>query len=347
MNDLSSMDSSTVVIGDSDVICVTRTNNEILRIDYFLEYYRKLGVSKFLIVDDGSLDGTREALLQQAVDHGDVHVFQSARTYKEARAGLDWMEELLDLYGDGHWAVHVDVDELLVYPDSENRNLHDLIGFIEAEGCDALFAPLLDMYPRGHLGQVAYRQGQPFLGSAPLFDVAHTTIPKLSNLLHRRSPNVTVVGGVRRRVFYPENEKPPIAARHLALQIYASICSAASRVGLRFHSPNLPPALEKIPLRKWTKGLSRFVTSHSTDRVRLSQVNGRLLHFKFLHDFVSNVELRIARNQHWNDSIEYKNYSRILSGDPGIIFESNQSVEYVDTIKLLSLGLLAAPKRWL
>jgi len=36
--------------------------NEALRLPYFLEYYRALGVDQFFIVDNGSTDGTAELL---------------------------------------------------------------------------------------------------------------------------------------------------------------------------------------------------------------------------------------------------------------------------------------------
>ena len=39
--------------------------NEIVRLPYFLDYYRRLGAGHFLVVDNGSDDGTHEYLADQ------------------------------------------------------------------------------------------------------------------------------------------------------------------------------------------------------------------------------------------------------------------------------------------
>ena len=49
----------------NSILAFTTLRNERVRLSYFLDYYRDLGVDHFLIVDNGSTDGSREYLLEQ------------------------------------------------------------------------------------------------------------------------------------------------------------------------------------------------------------------------------------------------------------------------------------------
>ena len=98
--------------------CVV-VRNEALRLPFLLEYYRRLGVDRFLFVDNGSADGTLEFLLAQP----DVHVWSTSFSFNQANFGSAWFEVLLSTYGVGHWCVMVDADELLVFPGCEEQAL--------------------------------------------------------------------------------------------------------------------------------------------------------------------------------------------------------------------------------
>ena len=72
--------------------------NEIIRLPYFLEYYRKLGVAHFLIVDNDSDDGTGEYL----ADQPDVSLWHTTHSYKLSRFGVDWLTWLQIKIGRAH-----------------------------------------------------------------------------------------------------------------------------------------------------------------------------------------------------------------------------------------------------
>ena len=140
-----------------DAILVFSTvRNEIIRLPYFLEYYRNLGVSHFLIVDNNSDDGTCEYLAEQP----DVSLWKTANSYKLSRFGMDWLAWLQIKYGHGHWCLTVDADEILVYPHCDTRSLRALTDWLDQKGVPSFGAMMLGMYPKGALDAQTYQPGQ-------------------------------------------------------------------------------------------------------------------------------------------------------------------------------------------
>lgn len=130
--------------------------NEALRLPWFLDYYRAMGIRHFLVVDNGSDDGGRDYLSGQE----DVSVWLAHTSYKAARFGMDWLNWLLHRHGAGHWCLTVDPDEFLVYPHHDTRPLQALTDWLDASNIRSFSAMLLDMYPRGSLVAQPYRAGQ-------------------------------------------------------------------------------------------------------------------------------------------------------------------------------------------
>lgn len=93
--ELSAVQNRTAKIVPSDILVFTTLRNELVRLPYFLKYYRDLGVNHFLIVDNGSDDGSREYLAQQ----DDVSLWTTQASYKRAKFGVDWLNWLQRKYG--------------------------------------------------------------------------------------------------------------------------------------------------------------------------------------------------------------------------------------------------------
>jgi len=135
---------------DLVAMCVVRDANSYIR--SFLRYYRKLGVTRFVFVDDRSEDGTRE-LLERSPD---VDLFTSSIGYAEAKRGRVWRDAIIELYGRNRWYLSVDADEFLVFPGSEERSIPQFIADLERGGFNRCFAPMLDLYPAGPLSSGAF-----------------------------------------------------------------------------------------------------------------------------------------------------------------------------------------------
>jgi hypothetical protein len=85
----------TAAIRAPDVLVFSTIRNERIRLPYFLKYYREMGVRHFLMVDNGSDDGSREYLQTQ----GDVSLWTTSASYKRSRFGVDWLNWLQSSYG--------------------------------------------------------------------------------------------------------------------------------------------------------------------------------------------------------------------------------------------------------
>jgi hypothetical protein len=125
---------------DIPLICSLR--NEEARLPVFFDHYRKLGVTRFMMIDNASEDRSMEILLAEE----GVDVFLTRKSYLEGQSGLYWVNGLAHALCRGHWMVRADADELLVYDGMERHGLPDLARRLRANGRDRLFSPMLDLY---------------------------------------------------------------------------------------------------------------------------------------------------------------------------------------------------------
>ena len=75
------------VIAPDTILGFVTLRNEIMRLPYYLEHYRKLGVGHFFVVDNASDDGSAKFLSRQK----DVSVWQTEASYRGSRFGVDWL----------------------------------------------------------------------------------------------------------------------------------------------------------------------------------------------------------------------------------------------------------------
>lgn len=192
--DLRRLDGRSISGGTEEVRAFLVVRDERLRLPDALAHHRALGVHRFLVVDNGSSDGTVEYLLAQP----DVHVFATTAPYQQARLGMDWMEALLNQYGVNRWCLLIDADERLVYPHCESLPLSQFCRALEGRGLDSLATMVVDMYADAPIAETHVDASRPLLDVCPFFD------SKGYHSFPDRSPIPRVFGGVRARLFWPE-----------------------------------------------------------------------------------------------------------------------------------------------
>ncbi|MEL6582481.1 MAG: glycosyltransferase family 2 protein [Pseudomonadota bacterium] len=295
-------------IGPDDVLLFCTLRNEAVRLPFFLDYYRKLGVDHFILVDNGSDDGSVEFLSEQP----DVSIWTTTASYKRARFGMDWINYLLGRKGVGHWCLTVDVDEFLVFPYSDVRPIRALTDWLDTSSIKAFGTMLLDMYSERPVGETLYRIGQNPFDELSWFDAGNYSI-KVDKLYG----NLWIQGGPRMRAYFAQN---PAAA----------------------------PALNKIPLVRWKSGYVYFSSTHSLLPRGLNRVfdewggektSGCLLHAKFLELLKDKSLEELERKQHYAASREYRAY---LSGiESRTTLWNSASVKYTGWRQLEELGLMS------
>ena len=168
----------TVDISTGAILATVVLRDENERLPWFLTRCREMGVTKFLAVDNGSTDGSLDFLLSQP----DVHLWQTAMSFNESNFDSAWFEILLSKYGLGHWTLMLDVDEILMFPGSEERTLSEFSQSVETRGKVAASGLMLDMYDDSHVSITHYRRGDDFLSHCPYFDrtTHHAEYPNYS-----------------------------------------------------------------------------------------------------------------------------------------------------------------------
>lgn len=135
-------------LAEGEIAVISVLRNEAARLTLFFEHYKKLGVTRFLMVDNNSDDGSHEILLAEPA----ADVFHTAVPYKQGQMGVYWYNGLARAYCRGHWTITADADELLVYDGMEGHDLHDLVRLLRSRKDDRLLAMLVDVYPSQALG---------------------------------------------------------------------------------------------------------------------------------------------------------------------------------------------------
>jgi thioredoxin-like negative regulator of GroEL len=209
IQDFSRIDGNDISVRPDEVLLIAAFRNEHSKLDWFLNYYRKLGVDKFILVDNASTDASTTLLLNSP----DVILYRSSDSYSRSGLGMRWINHLIEQHGRNNWCIFVDADEALVYPDCENSKLHVLTDYLNRAGYEAMQARMVDMYPES-----AARAGtESWQSTFNCFDnnfFCHS---------HPICPYSEIYGGVRRRLFrgFQTMQKVPLinGAAHIKFLI--------------------------------------------------------------------------------------------------------------------------------
>jgi hypothetical protein len=303
-----------------EICAFSKCRNERLRLPVFLEHYRRLGVSRFYIADNGSTDGSADYLSGQP----DVSVHAQPGSFRLAEGGTNWLNGMLAEFGVDRWCLTIDIDELLYFPGSERAPLPVLTAYLDGHGYQALSCLLLDVYPAGSLRDCRYQAGADIFSIDPHFDRG-----PYSRRPTELCPGVIIRGGMRERVFYPE-----FRSRRLGARIS------------RWLRRRKPPCLTKVPLVRWDKGSRYLHSNHFVSPRVVAPETGVLLHLKFLQDFHARALAEVRRGEYYKSATEYRRYAETLERNPAATLMHRDAVRFEGAGQLVRLGLMTDSASW-
>lgn len=283
------------------VICALR--NERFILPHFLNHYRRMGVTSFLIADNGSDDGSVEWLAEQP----DTVVFSAEAPFREAVQGTEWKIALMAQLRADKWSLVADADEFLVGRDLRGpghargwEGGEDLAQFLarpQWRDHDAFRIRMLDLYPDGPLSTATFATDDPF-SQASLAD------------------------------------KPPFRTNWLDLGPFSDRRALRSALRHRLipHSPSNMYVSEKVALVRYRPWMRFSVSMHYAAEVRIATQELIFGHFKYTADLEQKVRREVRRGQYYDNAAEYRKYAEMNAGFSAGIADAAASVPWRQSV---------------
>jgi len=303
------------------VFCIVK--DEIVRLPWYLKYYRRLGCRDFVFIDTGSKDGTVDYLNLQS----DVYLYHApADQLPTSRGGADWINVLGPKHAIHRWILLADIDENLTWPEQELEGLEGLITRAERLGLNRVFTPTIDIYPAEHSDTLSdYQSGEPYATQATLMDdVEHTRAAwsKGRLILYSRP----------RSRHLSADKRPPIMSKQ---NLYFVEHGGFKHIGRHFDTYALPSPLV-VPLlhfkffpdfkEKIKKAISEghhWNNAADYNQYVAEQLPAHTLAFEGSVDYRSNQGLekyiyamsRFIRRSNLCGSVQWKKFATEIGGD--------------------------------
>ena len=271
------------------VLCLLRNAKPYVR--SFVEHYSSMGVKHMVFLDNGSTDGTVEALKE----YDNVTVLRSDVPFQ--RYQLLTRQYLIERFGRRRWSLLVDVDELFDYPFSDVVGLGALLRYLNENRYTAMVAHMLDMFPGAPLSEAAGEEEVPLKELHRFYDLTdinsfdYRDAEGVNNVVS--NPNIEILqGGVQKRLF------------------------------------NLHPMLIKHPLVFYDGQLTPVdLSEHWAGNARVADLSGVLLHYKLSKSLYDLVRRETVEQRYVNRHGKYQKYLNVLDASPELLIRNDASRE--------------------
>lgn len=304
-----------VEFGPEELVVLCLVRDGLPYVEAFVEHYLSvLGARHLVFLDNGSEDGTVEAL--RSAGGGRVSILHSALPYKGYKYLMK--QYLHGRFGGGRWTLYTDIDELFDYPRSSVVDLGTFLKYLNDRSYTTVVAQMLDMFPErfppdgsGDLKET-HRfydiSGITFRGYKDYLYQSHRALQ--SNSVYNEEI-VMLNGGIRKTLFGAQAN------------------------------------LTKHPL-VFSDGRARPAdgSSHWTTNARVADVSCVLYHYKFVEGFREQAQRAVREENYYDDSAEYRKYLEVLGKTPAFDVRRPTSRELGGVNELVEEGFLFASEEY-
>jgi hypothetical protein len=292
------------------VLCLVRDGRPYVR--SFVEHYSSLGAKHLVFLDNGSTDGTVEALK----GYHNVTVLRTGLPFKEHQ--LLTRRYLIERFGRERWSLCVDIDELFDYPFSDVIGLESLLRYLNSNSYTAVVAQMLDMFSDEPLSNRTGNLDEPLKELHRFYDI--------SNL---------------RRKNIKEHPRCPLN------NTYGSDEIAAFSGGIRLTVFGSNTFLTKHPL-VFLDGKVNPVTPgpHWQSNARVADFTCVLFHYKLLAGHL-HMQATQASGRTAKGSARYKKYLEVLEKDLSASIKTDTSKELKSVNDLVGTRFVSVSRKYM
>ncbi len=271
------------------VLCLLRNGRPYVKT--FVEHHLSLGAKHIVLLDNGSTDGTIEALKA----YENVTVLKTTMPFR--RYQLLMRQYLVEQYGRNRWSLLVDIDEFFEYPFSDVISLKSLLRYLNEHQYTAVAAHMLDMFPEKPLAEITGDEDVPLKELHRFYDISNISAfdyqdaKGVGNVVSNEDIEI-LQGGVQRTVF------------------------------------NISPLLIKHPLIFYDDELKPVDRSeHWAGNARVADFSGVLFHYKLLGTLYGLVRREVSERSYVNRHAKYEKYLKVLDAAPELLIKRETSRE--------------------
>ena len=283
------------------VLCLLRNAKSYIR--SFVEHYSSIGAKHIVFLDNGSTDGTVEALKE----YDNVTVLRSDVPFQ--RYQLLMRQYLIERFGRRRWSLLVDIDELFDYPFSDVVGLKALLRYLNENRYTAVVAHMLDMFPEEPISEATGDEEVPLKELHRFYDLTdinsydYQDAKGVNNAVSNQDIQI-LQGGVQKRLF------------------------------------NLHPILIKHPLVFYDGQLIPVdLSEHWAGNARVADISGVLYHYKLSKSLYDLVRRETVEPRYINRHGKYHKYLKVLDASPELLIRNDSSRELKSVNDLIGTHL--------
>ncbi len=293
------------------VLCLLYNGRHYLR--SFIEHYFSLGAKHIVFLDNGSTDGTVEALR----DYENVTVLRSTLHFKKYQLLL--RQYLVERFGRQRWTLLVDQDELFDYPYSDVVDIGTLLRYLNEHSYTAVAAYMLDMFPEDPIS----------IGVTAAEDESLKKIHRFYDISNVRVQDYRLAddtGNVR------ANEDVEVLRDGIRHTLFGNL-SMLMKHPLVFLDDRLKPM---------------DLSDHWVGNARIADFTGVLLHYKFLNRLYEDIRRLVEERNRSDVGLNtYSRYLKVLEQSPSLQIKQETAKELESVNDLLGTRFAVVSREYL